>query len=76
MSRKIIRVYKDYDIDIDDKKLEEWKDSMEKYPENGFTMDDFYESYVVIERIKEDKDKMKWRPYKYEIIERTNKWEI
>ena len=73
MSGKIIRVYKDYDIDIDDKKLEEWKDSMEKYPENGFTMDDFYESYVVIERIKEDKDKMKWRPYKYEIIERTNK---
>ena len=69
MSRKIIRVYKDYDIDIDDKKLEEWKDSMEKHPENEFTIDDFYERYVVSERTKEDEDKMKWRPYKYEIIE-------
>ena len=73
MSRKIIRVYKDYDIDIDDKKLEEWKDSMEKYPENKFTMDDFYEICVIKARMEEREDKMKWRPYKYEIIERTNK---
>ena len=63
-----IRVYKDYDINIDDEKLKEWKDGIEKHPENGFTIDDFYETYVLRERIKEDEDNMKWRPYKYEII--------
>tara|TARA_R100001443_G_C3345014_1_gene175401 strand:+ start:555 stop:782 length:228 start_codon:yes stop_codon:yes gene_type:complete len=73
MSRKIIRVYKDYDIDIDDTKLKQWKDSIDKHPENGWTMDDFYYPYVAKEWIKEDKDKMKWRPYKYEIINEENK---
>ncbi len=68
MSRKIIRVYKDYDIDIDDKKLEEWKDSMDKYPENGFTIYDFYEICLRKARMEESEDNMKWRPYKYEII--------
>ena len=62
-----IRVYKDYDINIDDEKLKEWKDSMEKHPENGFTMDDFYEGCITSARIKEDKGDI-WRPYEYEII--------
>tara|TARA_R100001509_G_scaffold30468_1_gene16315 strand:- start:6935 stop:7144 length:210 start_codon:yes stop_codon:yes gene_type:complete len=68
MSTKIIRVYKDYKVEIDDAELKEWKDSMEKYPENGFTMDDFYEICLTKVRMEEREDNMKWQPYKYEII--------
>jgi len=72
MSRKIIRVYKDYKVDIDDAELKEWKDNMNKHPENGFTLDDFYTGIInsVLHKEHDDyvEDSKNYRPYKYEII--------
>tara|TARA_R100000734_G_C3308036_1_gene98646 strand:+ start:374 stop:604 length:231 start_codon:yes stop_codon:yes gene_type:complete len=72
MSRKIIRVYKDYEVEIDDAELKRWKDSMVKHPENGFTIDDFYSGIITSALLKEHddyvEDSRNYRPHKYEII--------
>tara|TARA_R100001015_G_C4631844_1_gene194709 strand:- start:1899 stop:2132 length:234 start_codon:yes stop_codon:yes gene_type:complete len=77
MSTKIIRVYKDYKVEIDDAELKEWKDSIEKHPESGFTIDDFYWGIIGSVLHKEHDDYMEdsrtYRPKKYEIINEENK---